>query len=126
MAQIQREESEGGMSEAQIQALVMRELGGRPDVRVFRNQVGFGWIGEPPNLRRVTMGLHPGSADLIGWHSVEITPDMMGTKLAVFLSVEVKRPGQKLKPHQQVWLENVRRFGGTAIVATGVDNLDLK
>lgn len=114
------------MTESQIQALVMRELGGRPDVRVFRNQVGFGFVGEPPNHRPVTMGLHPGSGDLIGWKTVTVTPDMVGTKLAVFLSVEVKRPGQKLRPNQEVWMDVVRKFGGIAVLANGLDIPDLK
>jgi hypothetical protein len=114
------------MTEAQIQAVVMRALGGRTDVRVFRNQVGFGFVGEPPNHRPVTMGLHPGSGDLIGWKSVTVTPDMVGTKLAVFLSVEVKRPGKGLRPNQETWMRVVREHGGIAVRADGVDNLDLR
>jgi hypothetical protein len=114
------------MTESQIQALVLRELGGRDDIRLFRNQVGFGYVGEPPNQRHVTMGLHPGSADLIGWKAVTVTPEMVGQQVAVFLSVEVKRPGQKLRPNQEIWKNVVTQHGGIAIVTTGLDDLDIK
>ena len=36
-------------SERDIQARVMLALGSRPNIRIFRNQVGFGYVGEPPN-----------------------------------------------------------------------------
>lgn len=38
-------------------------------------------------LRKVRAGLEvPGSSDLIGWHTVTITPDMVGKRVAIFFS----------------------------------------
>lgn len=86
--------------------------------RVYRNNIGlfFSRSGEP-----VRCGLFPGSSDLIGWQTVTITPEMVGTRVAVFLSVEVKRPGNKTrKPEQDNWINAVNAAGGIAGYATSV------
>lgn len=67
--------------------------------------------------RAVTMGLAVGSADLIGWHSMTVTPDMVGRKVAVFLSVEVKSQGGRATAEQIRWADVVRRFGGISMIA---------
>jgi len=104
------------MLESQIQTQLLNRLGSQQHIRLFRNSVGVASIGNPP--RKLRFGLHPGSSDLIGWKSLIITPDMVGRRIAVFLSIEVKRPGQKPKPHQKAWLDAVNHHGGIAIVAT--------
>jgi hypothetical protein len=76
---------------------------------VFRNNVGQAWTG---NAKKITKndvyycergdviiknarvfhgGLAKGSSDIIGWKTVEVTPEMVGKKLAVFMAVEVKK-----------------------------------
>jgi hypothetical protein len=45
-----------------------------------------------------------GSADLIGYRSITITPDMVGQQVAVFASIEVKTPTGRIRPEQQQWL----------------------
>lgn len=116
------------MTESQIQSLILRELGGRDDTRLFRNQVGGAWMGKPrgevlflSEARFVQCGLAVGSGDLIGWHSVTVTPDMVGTKLAVFLSVEVKTDTGRVRPEQVNWLTQVRKHGGIAFIARSAD-----
>jgi len=112
------------MNETNIQALVAREIGGTPDARVFRNQVGNGWVGKfidckggvtrLLNARRVSMGLCVGSADLVGFQRVTITPEMVGKSVAVFLSVEVKSEKGVTSQEQKDWRAAVERFGGKA------------
>ena len=72
----------------------------RGPVRLFRNNNGVGWIGkvERPSrpitvtvfpgdvvirkARPLHAGLCEGSGDLIGWRTVEITPEMVGQRIA--------------------------------------------
>lgn len=86
--------------------------------RLWRNNVGrlLDAHGRP-----VTFGLCPGSADLIGYVPVTITPEMVGMRLAVFAGVEVKKPGGRATPQQLQWLESVRTAGGMAGIATSVE-----
>ena len=94
------------MTESQIQARVLLTLGRRPDVRLFRNNVGA-YKDQNGTLRR--FGLLVGSADLIGWVTVN--------GRAIFLSVEIKTPIGKPSSEQETWLRNVRRMGGIAFIA---------
>ena len=116
------------MPEKTIQSEVFKTLGSHPDIRVFRNNVGMGFVGtvihEFParqitlkNHRRIRFGLFEGSSDLIGWRSVIVTPDMVGKKIAVFLSIETKTLHGTAKPEQQNWIDQVRRAGGVADIA---------
>ena len=63
-----------------------------------------------------------GVSDLNGWTTVEITPEMVGQKVAVFTSVETKRTkGGKTSQEQQDWIEKVTRAGGIAFVANSAE-----
>jgi hypothetical protein len=91
--------------------------------RLFRNNTG---TLKDQNGRPVQFGLCKGSADLIGWKRVTVTPDMVGQQVAVFLSIEVKTPTGRIRPEQQQWLDAVQAAGGIAGVARSVDDaLDL-
>jgi hypothetical protein len=119
------------MLESPIQNKIMLALGSRPDVRIFRNNVGNGFFGRAfeesgrcvtlIDYRRVQFGLAVGSSDLIGFKSVEITPDMVGKRVAVFLSPEVKIPGASGKEHQKNWRDMVSSFGGISGIVKSVD-----
>jgi hypothetical protein len=89
------------------------------DTKVFRNNTG---TLKDANDRPVQFGLCKGSADLIGWRTVTVTPEMVGTQVAVFLSIEVKTPTGRLRPEQQQWLEVVQAAGGIAGVARSVED----
>lgn len=102
------------MLETDIQRLIQREACKSPFMRLFRNQTGMYKLEDG---RVLQSGLAKGSADLIGWKTMEITPEMVGKKVAVFLSVEVKSAKGKLTPEQQNWLNTVNQVGGIAIVA---------
>lgn len=117
------------MTESELQALILRAAGGLPHVRVFRNQVGEGYVGKAlrdaegvflRDARHVRMGLFPGSGDLIGWRTLRVTPDMVGTSIAQFLSIEVKTPTGKVRPDQSNWLAQVNQAGGHAIIARSI------
>jgi hypothetical protein len=58
----------------------------------------------------------PGTSDLIGWESVEITPAMVGKRIAVFVAVEVKDLDEATE-EQLNFIEQVRAAGGLAGVA---------
>ena len=104
--------------ETVIQQEIRLALGTRPDAKLFRNQVGS--LPDPRTGRLVTFGLARGSADLIGWRTVTVTPDMVGQRLAVFTSIEIKTPTGRIAPAQQHWLQAVRSAGGIAGVARSV------
>ena len=117
------------MAEKSVQNEIMSKLCRGP-VRLFRNNVGLGfqgtidqvlegsWVFLKP-FRRIKFGLFNGSSDLIGWKSIKITPDMVGSKVAVFTAIEVKKPGKKVKSDspQENFLEQVDKSGGISIVA---------
>jgi hypothetical protein len=127
-------------TEKTIQTEIHRELGGRADVRVFRNNVGTAYMGKAFTIkqagvirlfpgdvvirgaRRVKFGLHKGSGDLIGWRSVLITPAMVGRRIAQFLSAEVKTPKGRATAEQTQWAQVVNNHGGCAGVVRSVDD----
>lgn len=98
--------------------------------RLFRNNVGEGWIGKEKwyihagkrilsliDPRRIQYGLHKGSSDLIGWKSMEVTPEMVGSTIAIFWAMEEKFERDTLKPEQASFLNAVKSAGGIAEIA---------
>ena len=92
----------------------------RGNTRLFRNNVGKL---RTPSGGFVSFGLGcsggrmlPGTSDLIGWESVEITPAMVGKRIAVFVAVEVKDLDEATE-EQLNFIEQVRAAGGLAGVA---------
>jgi hypothetical protein len=105
-------------SEQQIQQHI-RIACSNGNTRLFRNNTG---TLKDANGRPVQFGLCKGSADLIGWRTVTVTPEMVGTQVAVFASIEVKTPTGRLRPEQQQWLDAVQAAGGIAGVARSVED----
>lgn len=95
-------------------------------VRLFRNNVGTGWVGKVlsktdttitlQNPRPLDAGLCVGSSDLIGWTSVEVTPEMVGKKVAVFTALEVKTATGRATDEQLNFIERVVQAGGIGSV----------
>jgi hypothetical protein len=114
-------------SEGDIMRSLMKHLsaGG---ARVFRNNVGKAWVGRVvrraeslltlADPRPLEAGLCVGSADLIGWRSIAITPEMVGQQVAVFTAVETKTKVGRLSPDQANFLRVVHEAGGVAVIAT--------
>lgn len=88
-------------------------------MRLHRNNTG---VLRDQHGRPVQFGLAKGSADLIGWTTRTITPDMVGQQVAVFTSIEVKSATGRLRPDQRQWMEAVQAAGGIAGVARSVDD----
>jgi hypothetical protein len=105
-------------SEQQIQQHI-RIACSTGQTRLFRNNTG---TLRDQHGRPVSFGLCKGSADLIGYRTITITPDMVGQQVAVFLSIEVKTPTGRIRPEQQAWLETVQAAGGIAGVARSVED----
>lgn len=94
---------------------------------LFRNNTGQGWVGRSKSLpggtviiadaRPLAAGLCKGSSDLIGWTRVEITPEMVGQKIAVFTAIEIKTPGSQPTTEQVNFIVTVQDAGGIAGVA---------
>lgn len=103
--------------------------------KLFRNNTGLAWVGVVikithkqsilvdrgdvviRNARPLHAGLVNGGADLIGYHTIEITPEMIGRKVAVFTGIEVKDDGKYATPSQRTFIQNVQLAGGLAGVA---------
>lgn len=87
--------------------------------RLFRNHVG---MVRDENGRVHTFGLVKGSSDLIGWTGIEITPDMVGRKVAVFTACEVKSERGRVSKEQRIFIDQVNAQGGIAFVARSAEN----
>jgi hypothetical protein len=107
-------------AETDLQQRIRLALGTRSDLRLFRNQVGQ--LPDPRTGRPVQFGLARGSADLIGWRTITVTPDMVGQQLAVFTSIEVKTPTGRIQPEQHAWQRTVSAAGGIAGIARSVQD----
>lgn len=103
--------------EQAIQNEIRLELG-NGDCRLFRNNTG---CLRNDRGRVVCFGLAKGSSDLIGWKSVEVTPDMVGQKLAVFVALEIKDKGRPTK-EQKKFISVVQAAGGFAGIARSVSD----
>jgi hypothetical protein len=107
-----------GASEQSIQQHI-RLACSQGAVRLWRNNTG---TLRDQHGRPVQFGLCKGSADLIGYRTITITPDMVGQQVAVFTSIEVKTATGRLRPEQQQWLDAVQAAGGIAGVARSVED----
>jgi ribosomal protein S19 len=113
------------MLESDIQKQILLAAS-KANARLFRNNVGTGWIGQVKrtsdgsiillNPRPLHAGLCVGSSDLIGWKPVTITPDMVGKKIAQFTAVEVKLNARPTK-EQLNFINVVNNSGGNAGIA---------
>jgi hypothetical protein len=107
-------------AETDLQQRIRLALGTRSDLRLFRNQVGQ--LPDPRTGRPVQFGLARGSADLIGWRTITVTPEMVGQRIAVFTSVEVKTERGHVRPEQHAWQRTVSAAGGIAGIARSIQD----
>ena len=107
-------------SEHEIQQRI--RLGcGRGPVRLWRNNTG---ALVDQQGRFVRFGLCKGSSDLIGLRSLEITPELLGRRIAQFVALEVKTPHGTVSPEQRAFLRLVEQLGGMAAVCRSVDEAE--
>lgn len=127
------------MNESELLREVQIEFSRRGD-RLFRNNVGQAWAGKTQRYpESTTILLHPGdvvvrrarplnaglcvgSGDGIGWRSITITQNMVGRRVALFTTVEVKNTNTKVTKEQQAFVEAVRSSGGIGVIARSVED----
>jgi hypothetical protein len=107
-------------SEHEIQQRI-RLTCGRGAVRLWRNNTGA-LIDQQG--RFVRFGLCKGSSDLIGLRSLEITPELVGQRLAQFVALEVKTAQGVLSPKQRAFLRVVQQLGGVAAACRSVEEAE--
>jgi hypothetical protein len=115
------------MSESPVLKSIFATIGRLATVRIFRNNVGVAFQGKVEsehngtvvlsNARRIRFGLFKGSHDLIGWASIVITPEMVGKKIARFLSIEAKGEKGKMSEEQKNFMDQVTIAGGVSFDA---------
>lgn len=113
--------------ESNILKLIQLSLSKLRNVTTFRNNTAQAWVGVPiartattitlKDYRPLHAGLCKGSSDLIGWTVVEVTPEMVGKRLAVFTAVECKSERGRATDEQLNFVEQVRKAGGFAGIA---------
>jgi hypothetical protein len=96
--------------------------------RLFRINAGVGWTGKMASTGKLNMivlenarplrAAPKGWPDLTGWTSIEVTPDMVGQKVAVFTGIEVKASG-KVTDIQESFGSLLKRMGGIHKVLDG-------
>ena len=101
--------------------LINEYLSNLPEnMRMFRTNSGMGWAGKSVKKGEMVIIKNPfplhcmpeGWPDITGWETVEITPDMIGQKIAVFSVVEVKTGRLKLSDEQNKFKDLIQRMGG--------------
>lgn len=120
------------MAEADVMRR-LQVLASKLGARLFRQQVGMAWVGNAERFGQArTVRVNPGDvlvrkarpfhagvngmSDMGGWVPVEITPDMVGSTVAVYAQIEVKVNTSASK-EQRAWIEAVNAAGGRAGVA---------
>jgi len=106
----------------------------RGSVRLWRSNAGQGWVGKTHHVGSAGMvKVYPGDvvvrnaqplragfkglSDLTGYVTIEVTPDMVGEKIAVFSAVEVKAARGRASKEQKSFIERVLAAGGRAGIA---------
>lgn len=87
--------------------------------RMFRANSGMAWAGKSVRKGKHVIvenarpfhGMPTGFPDMVGFEQVEITPEMVGHKIAVFKGVEVKATG-KLSDDQIRFRDLILKMGG--------------
>lgn len=126
-------ESTGGGSESKVQSEV-RLAAAAKGYRFWRNNVGvlkdrngvpvrYGLANESKALNSRLK-----SADLIGWRSLQITPQHVGTTVAQFASAEVKHEGWSYRggDHEEAqarWAALVTASGGLGLFISNAESL---
>ena len=104
-------------SEHEIQQLI-RLACGHGAVRLWRNNTGALL---DQQARFVRFGLCKGSSDLIGLRALEITPELVGQRLAQFVALEIKAAHGVVSPEQRAFLRLVQELGGVAGVSRSIE-----
>ena len=106
---------EGQTPESKVLDQIRDAVRGLDRVKLYRNSRGTVQLPAGGMLR---YGVGPnGASDFLGWVSVRVTPEMVGTDVAVFCAIEAKAPKENATPEQSDFLDTVLAAGGIAGVA---------
>lgn len=126
------------MREAPIVRQIQLAASAIGDCRLFRNSVAMCVLGKPERIRkagpvmlnegdmvvrhgRIAMaGWGGDTADCLGYRTIEITPDMVGKRIAQMCSVEVKSDTGRASKGQQNWLRIMLEAGACAGIVRSV------
>lgn len=110
--------------ESEIVREIIRALNLLPGVFVWRQNTGAVTVRNGEKTRHVRFGFK-GMSDVLGWKRRDYAERVgfmyTNVSLAQTIALEVKRPGGKADPHQQAFLDLVKRDGGVAGVVTSVE-----
>lgn len=102
-------------------------------VRIYRNESGHGVVGNIKAIheaetiklypgdfvvrggRRTSFGIATGGGDLIGLASIVVTQEMVGQRVALFVSGEGKVDGDRMSDEQREWHQTVLDAGGVSV-----------
>jgi hypothetical protein len=106
-----------GTSEAHIQREIEREIGAEPDVLLIKNSVGRARFMDEASGKQYTVpfGLGVGSPDLVAQLRTPLG-------LAVWIGLEVKRPGEEPTTEQRKCHAQWSAFGTLVYVVRSVDD----
>lgn len=107
--------------------------------RLFRMNVGLAWVGQAKKYeKQQTVVVHAGDvvirdarpfragvegmSDLVGYTVIEVTPEMVGQRMAIYTALECKGDGGRLRPAQAVFIDCVESAGGIAGVVRSEDD----
>lgn len=106
------------MRENELQDQIRKAIAA-PNVRIFRNQTGV--FKSFDGKRTVKVGT-VGASDLIGFISRTITPEMVNTKIAQYVALEVKTQTGVASKEQKAFIEMVKNHGGISCICRSVDD----
>lgn len=108
------------MSETDNKNDIVSALSSGPS-RLFKFQCGTFHLSDG---RYITSGI-PGMSDLLGWHTVQITSDMVGKWVPIYSTIEVKKIGARTARTrlqlQKSFIAEVKRHGGLSGFARTVE-----
>jgi len=120
------------MRESNISKLILLMVSKLTRGTLFRNNTGTGWVGKVSrtkdggiyieNPQPLRAGLCTGSSDLIGWTRKTITPEMVGTDVAIFTAIEVKAKRGRTSKEQLAFISALKNAGGIAGIAKSGDD----
>lgn len=109
--------------ESNIQSNIRLAVAGKTNCRLFRINAGMGWTGDVTRnpdgsitIRnpRAFHGAPTGYPDLSGFTPVIVTPEMVGTTLAVFTAIEVKAQRGRKGEAQEKFISLAQDLGALA------------
>ncbi len=104
--------------ESEIQAAIFAEFGSGKPMRIWRNNVGKAYpVSMIPQLKK-GISCRPIAFGVVG--SADIMGILAGGRA---LAIEVKMPGEQLRPEQRTWRDMWIKYGGLHIVARSVGDV---